>query len=442
MGEGLSVENIAGSGLIKAIRTFCGSMVDKILSGPLIQLRPKRGKSGVLVVKSSVIAGIVEIAPSHRYDRGAPPLCVHVFPSFGVGGVPLRMARILNDLGGEWRHHVIALDGAVGAAAAIAPSVDCRVVAQPIPKTNLALSLFACCRSLWRQRPDLLLTYNWGAIEWAMANRLVTRFVHIHHEAGFGTEEADRQLPRRVRFRRAALRRARAIIVPSRLLERIAVGEWCLPSAKVLYVPNGIDVGRFATRPVRGIAEGPIVIGTLAPLRPEKNVGRLIRAFAAARARADLRLVIAGDGAERRGLEELARGLGVAADVEFLGQVDHPAEVLARIDIFSLSSDTEQMPNALLEAMAASLPAAAVDVGDIAEMVSEENRRYIVKRDDLHRFADALVELSGHRGLRCEIGAANARRVRDSYSHETMVARWRAILARSKEGAGARRWLR
>jgi glycosyltransferase involved in cell wall biosynthesis len=244
-----------------------------------------------------------------------------------------------------------------------------------------------------------------------------------------------------VLFRRAALRRAEAIIVPSRLLERIAVREWRLPSSQVLYVPNGIDVGRFATRAAREISGGPIVIGTVAPLRPEKNIGRLIRAFAAARARADLRLVIAGDGAERRRLEELTRALGVAADVEFLGQIDHASEVLARIDIFSLSSDTEQMPNALLEAMAAGLPAVAVDVGDIAEMVSAENRRYVVKRDDLDGLADALVELAGRDGSRCELGLANARRVRDRYSHETMVARWRDILARSKEPSGRRRWL-
>ena len=119
------------------------------------------------------------------------------------------------------------------------------------------------------------------------------------------------------------------------------------------------------------------MIGTVAPLRPEKNIGRLLRAFAVLECSRPLRLVVAGDGGERGSLERLAAGLGIADRVIFTGQVA-PESVLGTFDIFAMSSDTEQMPNALLEAMAASRAIAAVDVGDVKSIVCEDNREFIV----------------------------------------------------------------
>jgi len=161
----------------------------------------------------------------------------------------------------------------------------------------------------------------------------------------------------------------------------------------VAYIPNGSDAVRFCA-PLRdtipGFARRPgeLVIGTVAPLRPEKNIGRLLRVFAMLGNPAPLRLVVAGDGVERGALGRLAAQLGIADWVIFTGRVA-PESVLGTFDIFALSSDTEQMPNALLEAMAASRAIAAVDVGDVKTIVCEENREFIVARDDEPAFAAA-----------------------------------------------------
>jgi glycosyltransferase involved in cell wall biosynthesis len=367
-----------------------------------------------------------------------PALCVHVFPSFGIGGVPIRMARIFNDLGAAFRHVIIALDGATGAAAYISREVDCTVVSIPVAKTNLLASLRQCTSELARRRPDVLVTYNWGAIEWAMANRLFTRFPHIHHEAGFGKEEAIRQLRRRIFFRRWALQRT-TIVVPSRTLENIALREWRFSEARVRYVPNGIEITRFniarTTSTSSPCESRPLVVGTVAPLRPEKNVGRLVKAFAMARTRADLRLVIAGEGPERVALEKMSQEMGLAPWVSFIGHVDHPEAVLSEFDIFALSSETEQMPNSLLEAMAMALPVAAVDVGDVSEMVASENMPFIVRRGDTQALAEAITQLAGLDTARSEIGLANRARVRDKYRHPVMVSSWSAIFAEAALGS-------
>ena len=352
--------------------------------------------------------------------------------------MPLRMARIFNDLGRAFRHVVIALDSATEAAGYIGKDVDCTVLSIPIPKSNLVTSLWVCTSELARRRPDVLVTYNWGAIEWAMANRLFTRFPHVHHEAGFGKEEAVRQLSRRILFRRWALQRAK-IIVPSRTLENIALTEWRLPKAKVIYVPNGIDITRFdiaRTTSTSSTRENrPLVLGTVAPLRPEKNVGRLVKAFSLARTRADLRLMIVGAGPERLALEKMSQDMGLGAWVSFIGHVDNPEAVLSEFDIFALSSETEQMPNSLLEAMAMALPIAAVNVGDVGEMVAAENMPFIVRRGDTQALAEAIVQLAGLGTTRSEIGLANRVRVREKYCHSAMVSSWRAIFAEAALGS-------
>ena len=254
--------------------------------------------------------------PSSLSSRHA----LHVFPSFGIGGVPLRMVRVINHVGKRLRHTVIALDNNFEAAEGLA--ADCELMP---PRNRNVGSLQAIARgrmTLHRVRPDLLMTYNWGSIEWAMANRLLPVSRHLHIEAGFSQAEADTQLPRRVRFRRWALARCDRVVVPSRLIEGLACDVWGLPRERVMYVPNGVDVARFCSL-ARDIApgftrrRGELVVGTVAPLRPEKNVGRLLRVFARLDPSLVIRLLVAGDGVERELLKRLAAELGIAERVVF-----------------------------------------------------------------------------------------------------------------------------
>src|SRR5205823_222516 len=107
--------------------------------------------------------------------------------------------------------------------------------------------------------------------------------------------------------------------------------------------------------------------------------------------------------------------------VIFTGQVA-PENVLGAFDIFALSSDTEQMPNALLEAMAASRPVAAVDVGDVKSILCEGNRAFVVERDDDPAFARAITKLLHDPEKRHTLGLKNRERVASAFSQEKMFA--------------------
>jgi glycosyltransferase involved in cell wall biosynthesis len=355
----------------------------------------------------------------------------HIFPSLGIGGVPLRMVRIINHFGTRFRHTIIALDNNFEAAAGIDPSLDVTLLPVQQPPRGLFRSVADSAFALRRFRPDLLLTYNWGAIEWAMAARLSTVPRHIHLEAGFGQQEADSQIPRRVLFRRLALARCSLVVVPSRRLEDLASRVWRLPAAQVAYIPNGVDPARFSALmrdAVPGFARAPgeLVIGTVAPLRPEKNVGRLLRVFAMLENMPPSRLVIVGDGIERSSLKQLAAELGITDRVIFTGRLA-PETVLGTFDIFALSSDTEQMPNALLEAMAASRAIAAVDVGDVKTIVCDENREFIVPRDEECSFAAAITRLLSNPEKREALGTINRERSVNEYSQERMFSAYSKV---------------
>ncbi len=362
-----------------------------------------------------------------------PPHLVHVFPMFGIGGVPIRMSGIINHLGKAYRHTIVTLDGDDRCRTRLRPELNVGFVRSPIRKSGLVGTVRQILGHLRALRPDLLLTYNWGATEWALANTLGGLTPHIHLESGFGPDEADQQIFRRVLFRRLALRGAVRIIVPSHVLHALATGAWRLPPAKVLHIPNGVDCRRFAAGSddaSPSLREEPdeILIGTISPLRPEKNLARLLRVFAMIGASTAVRLVIVGEGAERNFLEKAAAELKVAPRVRFTGGTDAPEDFLRSFDIFAITSDTEQMPNSVLQAMAAGKPIAGVDVGDIRHMVAPENRRFIVPRDDERGLRDALDRLVADKALRDELGSRNAAHARRHYDQEAMFGAYaRAI---------------
>lgn len=276
--------------------------------------------------------------------------------------------------------------------------------------------------------PDVLLTNNWGSIEWTLAGRLAGAARMLHVESGFGSDEAGGDFRRRALIRRKVLSGRVQTVVPSRTLQQRALESWGLDPARLHLVPDGIPTAKFAAAAMGRAERLVLTVGTVAVLREEKRLDLLLDAFAALRAVMSARLIIAGDGAERVRLEAHAEALGLAADVEFTGMVQDVETVYPRFDIFALSSSTEQIPNTVIEAMAAGLPVAATAAGDVPIMVAPENAPFIVPLGDAAAVAGALETLARDAALRQRIGLANQRRARETYDVATMVAAYRVLL--------------
>jgi glycosyltransferase involved in cell wall biosynthesis len=318
------------------------------------------------------------------------------------------------------------MDGCYTCTERLAPGLDVTFPSVEIQTGRTLANAWSFRQAIQRIRPDVLATYNWGTIEWALGNFWESvRQVHI--EDGFGPEEQFIQIPRRVLMRRAVLRR-KTVVLPSQTLLKIATEVWRLSPKHLRYIPNGVDLQRFtpADRPTDPTAA--LVIGTVAALRAEKNIVRLLHAFAALPNHDGTRLVIVGDGPDRAALEALSAALGLAKRATFAGHVTDPASVYRGFDIFALSSDTEQMPLSLLEAMAAGLPVVTTDVGDIRNMLAEENLPYVTPRKD-EAFADALRRLADARPEHTDMGRANRRKAERLYDERSMIDAYRGLFA-------------
>ena len=365
---------------------------------------------------------------------------LHLQSSFAPGGKEVRAVQLINAFGPQVQHTVVsAIPDALGAAKAIAGKI--RVDLQPDFPALQGRPTPGRLQRLARAMIgfDLVLTYNFGAMDAVMAHTLFGAMLGlpplVHHEDGFNADEAARLKPSRNWYRRIALGRAAALVVPSRRLEAIARETWYQPPGRVVRIANGIATAAYAkkSRPdalPRVIKRpGERWVGTLAGLKPVKNLARLVRAFAGLPD--EWQLVICGEGPDRDAIRDEALRLDIAHRVHLPGHVADPSAVVGLFDLFALSSDSEQFPISVVEAMAAGLAIASPQVGDVAAMVAPENRAFITPPGDEAALADALAHLANDDGLRARIGAANRAQAAAEYDEATMVAAYRTVYARA-----------
>lgn len=372
---------------------------------------------------------------------------LHLHSSFQPGGKELRAARIINAFAGKARHTIVSAEpDALGAANAIAPRIEVDfprdfppLAGKPFPRRLQRLA-----RAM--QGFDLVLTYNWGAMDAVLAHTLFGDALRlpplVHHEDGFNQDEANGLKRGRNWYRTIALGRASALIVPSERLEQIALRAWHQPKWRVRRIANGIDLAAYAKKPRPDALprivkrKGELWLGTLAGLRKVKNLPRLVRAFS--QMGEEWQLVILGEGPEREAIRAEALRLDLAHRVHLPGFVANPASAIGLFDLFALSSDSEQFPISVVEAMAAGLAVASPAVGDVAGMVAEENRAYISPPGDDGALADALATLGDDAGLRRRIGEANRARARELYDEKAMLDAYRAVYAEAIQRHSAR----
>ena len=336
----------------------------------------------------------------------------------------------MNFLGDGYRHTIVSMNGNADCHVRIDRSVPVELITVAASPHNFLGNVAGFRRRLRLLKPDLVLTFNFGALEWALAESLQPEPTNIHFESGFSAEEAQRQLRRRVFFRRLALWRTRDIVVPSRTLYKVARDVWRISDDRLRHIKEGVDLAQYAVPQTVDCGQGAPVVGTVAPLRPVKNLAALVQAFARLRERSDARLLIVGGGPELPRLRQLSQELGIAARTELTGHVDDVAAQLARMDIFVLSSYSEQMPTAVLQAMAAGRAIVAHDVGDVRLMLPRENQRYLVDPSDNKALADRISLLLQYPDVRRAAAQANLRAAR-GFGEREMLEEYRNLFDRA-----------
>jgi glycosyltransferase involved in cell wall biosynthesis len=371
--------------------------------------------------------------------RSQPAHLLHVFPSFVPAGSQVRTAQLIAAFGTEFRHSILALDGRTEARELLPSTVQVDLL-ESFPKAGSLRTSRRLAGLLRGLRPDLLLTYNFGAIDGLIATCWARGVPAVHHEDGFGPDEAQGFKRRRIWMRRLFLPRAARTVVISETLRKIALEHWNETPLHLAFIPNGIDLERHtprdgnpALRRELGLAETDVVVGAVGHLRPEKNLPRLFSALTRARRApggGSLALVVLGDGPMREELARLAALPEQAGRVHLVGYQQDPRPYYRMMDVFALSSDTEQMPLSLLEAMATRLPAVATNVGDVVAMLPGDQSPFIALPGGqacIESMAGSLARLAADPALRERLGERNLDRARKFYSQRAMVEAYRAV---------------
>lgn len=201
--------------------------------------------------------------------------------------------------------------------------------------------------------------------------------------------------------------------------------------SRVVCIRNGIDldgrptqVDRNRIRRDLGVDMGICLIGTVGRLTPVKGLTYLLQSVSILlRQRANVRLLIVGDGVIRKDLEAQARDLGIGENVVFLGHREDTDELLQALDIFVLPSLNEGIPMALLEAMAASRAVVASRVGGIPEIVEDGVDGILVEPMNSTQLAENCGRLIESPEIAMKMGEQARKRVVQEFSATAMADR-------------------
>ncbi len=207
---------------------------------------------------------------------------------------------------------------------------------------------------------------------------------------------------------------------------------------KVTIIPNSVDRNVFRStvspgeiRRQLGLRENVPVVGVLAALRPEKDLQTFLSAAArVSKEMPEAQFLVIGDGTERSKLEQYAFDLGLSDHISFLGDQTEVANLLAALDVCVLSSLTESLPNAVLEAMTMGRPVVATNVGGTPELVVDGETGYLVPIRDAEAMACRILELLRNAERRRAMGQAGLERTQEHFSPEVMKMRLESLYDR------------
>ncbi len=289
---------------------------------------------------------------------------------------------------------------------------------------------------LFRQE-DIAIVHsnNWSTFAESVVARWIARapvMVHIQHGLEMNDAEAKSKIKRykRNRIRQILSHFTDQIVVVSNATKEFVCGEWGTSEKKVRLVYNGVDLSYHKNvgkdkRNIRnqlGIEKDDLIIGSVGRLMRVKNYTCLIKAFGRVSANTrKVKLLIIGDGPEREELTSLIRELNLGDQTILLGHRPDVKELLTAMDIFVLSSISEGVSIALLEAMACSLPIVATNVGGNPEVIETNKSGLLANSNDPEALSSAIDMLIADPARRKDLGKNARVRVEERFALRRMV---------------------
>ncbi len=330
----------------------------------------------------------------------------------GVGREPGRLVPLCEESGIPWR---------------------CLPLRWPDGRLGKLKDLVALARGLRRERPDVVLAYNWlpnvaCGLTWRVSGARLG--VWNQRDEGCGLNAG--------RLHRAAARWSSGFMSNSAHARNFLAATYGVDPGKVAVVPNAVPLprpaGRGAQRVRLGIGDDVFVACMVANLHRLKDHATILRAWrmvcdlTRAETKPPILLLAGRDDGEGTRLKAEAFNLMLGGAVRFLGFVDDVAGLFAAADLCVHSTKMEGCPNAVLEAMAMRLPVAGSDVPGVREAVGPDGYRFLSPPGDAPALAERVLELLRDSRLRADIGASMRKRVETEHDPRTVCAKAAAFV--------------
>lgn len=355
-------------------------------------------------------------------------LVIDQFPQALGGGerIALKIASLLPQYG----YRASILTFSVASENTLAACAPCPIYILPLEKTY-DLTAF---RAAWELKPflraqriKLVHTFFESSDLWAgLVTKIASNAKLVWSRRDMGIL---RQRKHRLAYRLLA-GMPDAVFAVSEQVRRSCIAGDRIPQDRVETIYNGLDLSQWRLSPDRGPLKQPgqkIRITTVGNIRRVKGHDLLLAAAAVVvKQYSDTLFTIAGEILEPDYFQELQqqiRDLDLAAHVQFLGNLSNLQAHLSCASIFVLPSRSEGFSNAILEAMAASLPVVATDVGGNSEAVQNGITGFLVPPENPSEIASALMRLVSDPSLAEDMGRRGRDLVTARFTTETMMAR-------------------
>jgi glycosyltransferase involved in cell wall biosynthesis len=366
----------------------------------------------------------------------------------GVASVVGNLARYLEEANHDilFLHHDLHASGVeegrttwgfsgVRMRLGVSPRIRWRLLRRVLLFFYFPVLVLRIAAFLHRHRIDVVnVHYPWDIFVLFAFSKLISpvRLVVSIHGAELFPDGLPR--PRYSLAMRYLLARADVIVANSRAFRKDFVEAFPDHAGKTVVIHNGVDPGEWELARTEEPHAGPGggVILCVAAHNEKKAIDVLIRAMADLRdGPSPPRLLLAGDGPLRDELESLARSVGVAERVEFLGHQPREAihRLMAECDVFVLPSRSEPFGIVVTEALASGKPVVASAVGGITEIIEDGVSGILVPPDDAEALAQALGTVMSDGELRGRLGQAGPPRVEAHFTHDRTGSRYEDLFS-------------
>lgn len=361
------------------------------------------------------------------------PVVMFLTPSLEIGGAEMMLDLILSHLDELTFRPVICCTyspGLIGEKLASRGITIYSSIASHRFDISIVLRLMSIAK-----RENVKLIY-----ELASSNNTLLYGLLASRIAGIGFVNAlhnARTYSRTTMVLRRTCMQLSAMVIALTQRHKLFIMEYYRVKEKNIHIiPNSVDFRRFETDVDKSLNRARLnlpsdkpVIGMVATLRPLKAHEIFLQAAQRTlKSVPDAHFLIVGDGSERGNLEKYASELGIEASIHFLGERTDIPEILACIDLFVLSSRQETFPISVLEAMAASKPVVATNVGFLDELVLHGETGFLVPPDDFDHLANVMQILLTEPALARRMGATGRKRVEAHFSVGKTLAAFEKVV--------------